>query len=69
MEWLNEPPQWREEEGTLTVTTGARTDFWRETHDGFVRDDGHLRGARVGGDFSATATVSGDYRALYEQAG
>jgi uncharacterized protein len=32
MEWLNEPPEWREQAGVLTVTTGARTDFWRETH-------------------------------------
>ena len=53
----------------LTVTTGARTDFWRETHYGFVRDDGHLRFARVSGDFTAEATVSGDYRELYDQAG
>jgi regulation of enolase protein 1 (concanavalin A-like superfamily) len=69
MEWLNEPPEWREEEGVLTVTTGARTDFWRETHYGFLRDDGHLRFARVSGDFTAEATVSGDYRELYDQAG
>jgi regulation of enolase protein 1 (concanavalin A-like superfamily) len=69
MEWLNEPPEWREEEGALIVTTGARTDFWRETHYGFLRDDGHLRFARVSGDFTAEATVSGDYRELYDQAG
>ena len=39
----------------LSVTTGARTDFWRETHYGFVHDDGHLRYARVSGDFTAEA--------------
>ena len=69
MEWLNEPPQWREQDGVLAVITGARTDFWRETYYGFVRDDGHLRFARVSGDFSAEATVAGDYRELYDQAG
>ena len=69
MEWLNEPPAWREQDGVLSVTTGDRTDFWRETHYGFVRDDGHLRFARVSGDFTAAVTVSGDYRALYDQAG
>ena len=69
MEWLNEPPAWREQDGVLRVTTGARTDFWRETHYGFVRDDGHLRYARASGDFTAQVTVSGDYRVLYDQAG
>jgi uncharacterized protein len=34
-----------------------------------VRDDGHLRFARASGDFTAEATVSGDYRELYDQAG
>ena len=43
MDWLNEPPEWREEDGVLTVVTGDRTDFWRRTHYGFVRDDGHAR--------------------------
>jgi regulation of enolase protein 1 (concanavalin A-like superfamily) len=69
MEWLNEPPAWQEQDGALNVTTGARTDFWRETHYGFVHDDGHLRFARVSGDFTAEVTVSGDYRELYDQAG
>jgi len=69
MEWLNEPPAWHEQDGMLRVTTGDRTDFWRLTHYGFVRDDGHLRFARVSGDFTAAVTVSGDYRALYDQAG
>jgi regulation of enolase protein 1 (concanavalin A-like superfamily) len=69
MAWLNEPPAWREEAGVLSVTTAARTDFWRETHYGFVRDDGHLRFARVNGDFTAAVTVSGDYQELYDQAG
>jgi hypothetical protein len=69
MEWLNEPPNWQEQDGVLSVTTGTRTDFWRATHYGFLRDDGHLRFARASGDFTAAVTVSGDYRALYDQAG
>ena len=69
MQWLNEPPAWQEEDGVLTVTTGARTDFWRQTHYGFVRDDGHLRYAFASGDFTAVVTVSGDYETLYDQAG
>ena len=69
MEWLNEPPRWREQDGELHVATGDRTDFWRTTHYGFVRDSGHFRFARVPGDFTAEVTVSGDYRELYDQAG
>lgn len=69
MEWLNEPPAWREEDGVLFVVTGERTDFWRETHYGFVRDDGHFRHVAAPDDFSALVAFRGDYRELYDQAG
>lgn len=69
MPWLNEPPVWRDDDDTLAVTTGDRTDFWRETHYGFIRDDGHLRYETVQGDFTAEVEFSGDYRELYDQAG
>jgi regulation of enolase protein 1 (concanavalin A-like superfamily) len=69
MEWLNEPPHWRNEGDTLVVTTGEKTDFWRETHYSFIRDDGHLRFKRQPGDFTALVTVSGQYQELYDQAG
>ena len=63
--WLNEPKAWAGD----SVTADPETDFWRTTHYGFVRDSGHFRFARVGGDFTALVTVSGDYRELYDQAG
>jgi uncharacterized protein len=69
MDWLNEPPQWTEERGTLSVVTGEKTDFWRETHYGFIRDDGHFRHADAAGDVSAEVAFRGDYRELYDQAG
>lgn len=69
MEWLNEPPEWREAGGELAVVTGDRTDFWRETHYGFIRDDGHFRHVGAEGDFSATVAFDGAYHALYDQAG
>lgn len=69
MTWLNEPPSWTEEDGRLTVRTGNRTDFWRTTHYGFVRDDGHVYGRRVEGDFAASVTFSAEYETLYDQAG
>jgi regulation of enolase protein 1 (concanavalin A-like superfamily) len=69
MDWLNEPPVWREADGLLEVTTGDRTDFWRRTHYGFTRDDGHLRYASAPGDFAAEVAFQGEYAELYDQAG
>ena len=69
MEWLNEPPSWREEGGVLSVVTGEKTDFWRTTHYGFIRDDGHLHFAEVHGDFTAELSFLGNYEELYDQAG
>lgn len=69
MEWLNEPPSWREADGELSVVTGEKTDFWRTTHYGFIRDDGHLRYRAVTGDFTARVSFLGAYRELYDQAG
>jgi regulation of enolase protein 1 (concanavalin A-like superfamily) len=69
MEWLNEPPSWRDEDGELSVVTGEKTDFWRKTHYGFVRDDGHLRYRTVSGDFTARVSFFGAYEELYDQAG
>ena len=69
MTWLNEPPRWRHEGGVITAVTGESTDFWRKTHYGFVRDDGHFYHEEVSGDFTAVVRVAGDYRELYDQAG
>lgn len=69
MEWYCEPPAWRDENGVLTVTTAHGSDFWRMTHYGFVRDNGHFFFDRVAGDFTAEVKVTGDYAALYDQAG
>jgi regulation of enolase protein 1 (concanavalin A-like superfamily) len=69
MEWLNEPPAWREEAGALHIMTGERTDFWRRTHYGFIRDDGHARLIQAEGDFAAEVAFRGAYSELYDQAG
>jgi uncharacterized protein len=69
MFWLNEPPTWTFENGTLEVMTGNKTDFWRVTHYGFIRDDGHVYGQSVAGDCVASVCFSGDYQHLYDQAG
>jgi hypothetical protein len=42
MERYNEPPGWRGDGDTITVTTAPDSDYWRVTHYGFVRDSGHF---------------------------
>jgi uncharacterized protein len=69
MQWLNEPPQWRIEGDKITVSTAAKTDFWRKTHYGFIRDSGHFFYQRIEGDFTINVKFSGQYAALYDQAG
>lgn len=41
--WLNPPGAFRARvDGSLEVVTDGQTDFWRETHYGFIRDNGHF---------------------------
>ena len=69
MQWFEEPPVWKDESGVLSVTTAPQSDFWRKTHYGFIRDNGHFYYDEVAGDFSAAVQVIGDYTTLYDQAG
>ena len=67
--WLNAPATWESDGGRLRVVTDAKTDFWRETHYGFIRDNGHVFACSVPGDFTAQLRVRARYDALYDQAG
>lgn len=69
MQWLNEPVQWSEEPGFLTVTADAGTDFWRTTNYGYIRDDGHLYAQALAGDFDLSMRLRGAYADQYDQAG
>ena len=69
MQWINEPPIWQHTGDVITVTSGPKSDFWRKTHYGFIRDNGHVYAEQVTGDFTATVKVAGQYAALYDQAG
>jgi regulation of enolase protein 1 (concanavalin A-like superfamily) len=69
MQWLNEPAHWNHDGDTITVTADAKTDFWRITHDGGVRDTGHFYYQPVNGNFVAEVKFSAAYAALYDQAG
>jgi regulation of enolase protein 1 (concanavalin A-like superfamily) len=67
--WLNAPGTWRLDNERLLVVTDAGNDFWRETHYGFTRDNGHFFGCDTAGDFTAQVRVRARYDKLYDQAG
>ncbi|WP_414530781.1 DUF1349 domain-containing protein [Nodularia chucula] len=69
MKWYNEPPVWKMQDEAISITSGAKTDFWRETHYGFIRDNGHFLYQQINGDFVGEVKVSGQYQDLYDQAG
>jgi regulation of enolase protein 1 (concanavalin A-like superfamily) len=69
VEWHNEPAAWVEEDTTFSMTAEPKTDFWRKTQHGFIRDTGHFAFVRQTGDFSASVEVSANYRDQYDQAG
>jgi regulation of enolase protein 1 (concanavalin A-like superfamily) len=69
MQWHNEPPKWHSQDGRIEVSVTGGTDFWRKTHYGFIRDNGHFGYVEVQGDFTAEVKVNGGYRELYDQAG
>lgn len=67
--WLNEPRKWSERDNYLGLETDQATDFWRETHYGFIRDSGHFLAFQAGDAFTAELRVRGHFKALYDQAG
>ncbi len=69
MQWFNEPAQWQATQDGVRLNTDAKTDFWRKTHYGFIRDNGHFYFQDVGRNFVAQGKFSGQYRDLYDQAG
>jgi len=69
VQWFNEPPQWEEKDGKIAVTSGAKTDFWRKTRHGFIKNDGNFYHREVDGDFVASVKITGEYKAQYDQAG
>jgi regulation of enolase protein 1 (concanavalin A-like superfamily) len=69
MKWYNEPAKWSHDGDVIMITADAKTDFWRKTHDGGIRDSGHFYFQPVHGDFVAEVKFAANYRALYDQAG
>ena len=69
MRWMNEPASWKRSGDLLMVRSRAKTDFWRKTFYGYITDNGHFFYLPVSGDFAFQARISGEYAALYDQAG
>jgi len=69
MKWFNEPAAWEATPGSLEVKSAPKSDFWRRTHYGFIRDNGHFFYQEVRGDFAVEVRINGYYEALYDQAG
>ena len=69
MHWQNAPQQVTITAAKVQVQVEAGTDFWRVTHYGFIRDNGHFYYQEQAGDFLAKVKVIGHYRDLYDQAG
>ncbi|MBF2090252.1 MAG: DUF1349 domain-containing protein [Synechococcales cyanobacterium K32_A2020_035] len=69
MQWLNEPPEWSYSGHRLIVKTAPKTDFWRTTHYGFIRDTGHFYFDTFSTDFVMEVGIRGNYTDLYDQAG
>ncbi len=69
MTWLNPPARESYADGGVSVRSKGKTDFWRKTYYGYITDNGHFLHTPVKGEFQFTARVSGNYAALYDQAG
>jgi len=69
MTWFNPPASEHYDDGTLTARSKGKTDFWRKTFYGYINDNGHFLNLAVSGDFTFQARVTGNYSALYDQAG
>jgi regulation of enolase protein 1 (concanavalin A-like superfamily) len=69
MRWQNAPKKSQVTGNKLQVQVEGGTDFWRVTHYGFIRDNGHFYYLEQEGDFLAKVKVVGHYKELYDQAG
>nr|WP_311182341.1 DUF1349 domain-containing protein [Hymenobacter volaticus] len=69
MRWLNAPKKATVTASKVQVQVDGGTDFWRVTHYGFIRDNGHFLYQEQEGDFVAKVKVVGHYKDLYDQAG
>lgn len=63
------PRKWSLGGERLALTSDPQTDFWRVTHYGFIKNDGHFFYREIHGSFTCELQFSGKYSDLYDQAG
>lgn len=68
---MNEPARWSLNGSELTLATEGSTDFWRVTGEGddAIRDNGHLFGEVIAGEFDLSVDVHGQFADQYDHAG
>jgi len=69
MQWLNQPKEWAVESDRLSMFVTPKTDFWRETHYGFIVDDGPFYYQVIGGEFEVKVKITGHYKSRFDQMG
>ncbi len=69
MEWYNEPDNWEVKNTDLIMDVTPKSDYWRNTHYGFIVDDGPFYYSQRGGEFEVTVKIIGDYKTRYDQMG
>lgn len=68
--WTREPAAWTPGgPDALSWTCGPDSDFWRETHSGDVKHDGHGYVTDVSGDFAIQGSFAAQLGARYDQIG
>lgn len=68
--WTREPAEWTAAgPDALSWTCAPDSDFWRETHSGAVKHDGHGYVTDVSGDFSVQGSFAAQLGARYDQLG
>ena len=68
--WTREPAAWTDGgPGALAWTCAPDSDFWRETHSGAVKHDGHGYVTDVNGDFAIQGSFAAQLGDRYDQLG
>jgi regulation of enolase protein 1 (concanavalin A-like superfamily) len=69
MEWHHKPPKFEGVDEKFIIHVPGKTDYWRITMHGFIKDDAPFYYRKVEGDFVATVKLTAHYKDLYDQAG
>ena len=66
--WLNKP-DFKLNDGKLSVITNSETDFWQRTYYGFSKDNGHAMLSSISGNFTLTVKTNFKYQSQFDQCG